>query len=68
MSSNVKAVVGEAFASSNKVNDHCRLVLVSVPEYLVDQAFTSHLITLLVSLLVSLLKRRQLRPNVLRCC
>ena len=41
MSSNVEAVVSEASASSNKVNDHCRFVLDSAREYLVDQALTS---------------------------
>ena len=38
---NVEAVVSEASASSNKVNDHCRLVLDSALEYLVDRALTS---------------------------
>ena len=41
MSSNVEAVVSEASASSNKVNDHCQLALDSAREYLVDQALTS---------------------------
>ena len=41
MSSIVKAVLSESSASSNKVNDHCRFVLDSAPEYLVDQALTS---------------------------
>ena len=41
MSSNVEAVVSEATASSNKVNDHCRFVLDSAREYLVDQELTS---------------------------
>ena len=41
MSSNVEAVVSEASASSNKVNDHCRFVLDSAREYLVDKALTS---------------------------
>ena len=41
MSSNVEAVISEASASSNKVNDHCRYVLDSAREYLVDKALTS---------------------------
>ena len=41
MSSKIEAVVSEASASSNKVNDHCRFVLDSAREYLVDQALTS---------------------------
>ena len=41
MSSNVEAAVSEASASSNKVNDHCRFVLDSAREYLVDRALTS---------------------------
>ena len=41
MSSNVEAVVSEASARSNKVNDHCRFVLDSAREYLVDKALTS---------------------------
>ena len=41
ISSNVEAVVSEASGSSNKINDHCRLVLDSAREYLVDQALSS---------------------------
>ena len=41
MSSIVDAVVSEASASSNKVNDFCRLVLDSTREYLVDHALPS---------------------------
>ena len=41
MSSIVEAVVSEASASSNKVNDHCRFVLDSARDYLVDKALTS---------------------------
>ena len=41
VSSNVETVVSEASASSNKINDHFRLVLDSAREYLVDQALTS---------------------------
>ena len=41
MSTNVETVVNEASASSNNVNDPCRLILDSARENLVDQALTS---------------------------
>ena len=62
ISSNVEALVSDASASCNKVNDHCRFALDSARDYIL---LIKHS---LLSLLVGILKSRQLRPNVLRCC
>ena len=60
MSTMVEAVVSEASASSNKV-----IICGFVPILPVNNLSIEHS---LVSLLVCLLKSRQLRPNVLGCC